>query len=241
MNESLKIPPQTEEIPDRRPVQLRFQEDFTNLSAERQAAAINAVAGLLGVAPELFRNGPWPDRLRELDALLPDQAVEQLHTLLRTNSGPLRMLGVERVMLQRMSGEMQHWTNTGGRFDLKATSPPADDAFESPNGPLSSFEFEAVPRIWLFHLIYFLVTGVLSLSVVQYSTGVAISLLLMTLACTAGMILAGFKRLLATHILAIAVGLIAPVIVFGRLGPLSTSLLFTGLVAGIFLVRRFIL
>lgn len=216
------------------PVQLHFHKAFGALSSKRQTAALSAVAALLDITPDLLRHTSRQKKKREVTAFLPIEAVEHLHNLLQTNSGSLRLLGVDQVTLMRASGEMQQWRMAQGHFDLEASIPAEafEDTDDDPAGP--------VPRIWLFHLIYFFVTGVLSLSTFQYSPAVALSLLLMTLACTGGMLLARLRRPLIAHVLAIAVGLTAPIIIFGRLWPLQTLLLFSGLALAIFLIRRFI-
>lgn len=216
------------------PVQFHFHKAFAALPSERQTAALSAVAALLDITPDLFSHTTRQKKKREVTAFLPTEAVEHLHDLLQTNSGSLRLLGVDQVTLMRASGEMEQWRVAQGQFDLEA-SIPAEAFEETDDGPTGP-----VPRIWLFHLIYFFVTGVLSVSIFQYSPAVALSLLLMTLACAGGMLLARFRRSLYAHVLAVAVGLTAPIIIFGRLWPLQTLLFFTGLALVVFIIRRFI-
>lgn len=202
-----------------------------SLSAERQLAAVSALAALLKVSPEQIKFEPACKRGMEFDVDLSAEASERLHALLQSNSGQLRLLGVEKVILERPSGEIQKWTVDDGQFALKA-------AVVSPAQVERQSVLQPVPRIWLFHLIYFLVTAALSLSILSYSRWVALSLLLITMLCGVGMLLAGFRRLLAAHVLAVTAGIGAPLVLFSRLWPGQTVVLLAALIIGVYLARR---
>lgn len=86
-----------------------------------------------------------------------------------------------------------------------------------------------VPGIWRFHAIYLCVTGVLALCFFPYA--LYISLFFIASACAMGIVLTASKRLLASHILALAIGLGTPVVVMGNFLPYQ-SIAFFGLLIG---------
>lgn len=96
--------------------------------------------------------------------------------------------------------------------------------------------FEPVPGLWRFHLIYFFITMALGWSFFPYS--LFASLFLIAAACVFGLLLAYFRKLLATHILALAIGLSAPVVVLARLLLHHTFILLSILILGIVLARK---
>lgn len=97
-------------------------------------------------------------------------------------------------------------------------------------------QFEPLPGIWRFHLIYLVVTTAMGWSFFPYSSFA--SLFLIAVICLGGLVLACFQRLLATHILALAIGLGTPVVVIAGLLPFQTFTLFALLLLGIVLARK---
>ena len=98
--------------------------------------------------------------------------------------------------------------------------------------------FEPVPRIWRFHAIYLVVTLVLGLSTFPYP--VFASMFLVAAVCLLGLITAMLNWALAAHILAVAIGLGTPVVFVGRLTTTPTLVIFTLLIAGVYVGRKFL-
>jgi hypothetical protein len=219
-----------------RRIQLYFFDNFTALTPERQAAAKDAVAALLKVAPESLPEQETATANRKVNLCVPAQVVEDLHTLLQTNNGSLRLLGLKKVILERASTAIEAWAVENGQFNLVARAAPTIDEAGKPVQ-----QFEPVPRIWLFHLIYLFVTLSLAASILRFSYFVSLSLIFITAVCALGLLLVWLRRFMAAHILAVAIGLGAPVVVFARLWPLQTILLFFFLILGIFIIRRSVL
>lgn len=96
--------------------------------------------------------------------------------------------------------------------------------------------FEPIPGIWRFHLIYLFVTVGLSWSFFPYA--LFASLFLVAGICMVGIFLAYYKQLLATHILALAIGLGTPIVVLARLWVIHTLILFLLLIFTIILIRH---
>ena len=167
---------------------------------------------------------------------LPKEAVLYLCTLLQTNNGQLRLLGVKSVVLENTSGYIEKWVVRGGEFYLEVSMPPA--LTDKTGKPLDAFE--SVPRVWLFHLTYFVVTILLAASILRFSYNVAVSLVLIAVICAVGVLMARFRKLVGAHVLAVTIGLGTPIVVCARLWPNQTLLLFLTLLFGIFMFRRFL-
>ena len=208
-------------------IHIGFQGEFAALSQQRQSAALEALATVLKIPPERLGHHLVAGDEAEFEVELPTRAVERLRTLLQTNNGQLRLLGLKNVILQGETGKVERWQVRNGRFDLEATVP----TYQS---------FEPVPRIWLYHLIYLLVTIMLAISILRFSHLVSTSLLLISAICMVGILLARVRRQLAAHVLAVAIGLGAPIVVCARLFPGQTLLLFLVLISGIAIFRRFL-
>ncbi len=99
-------------------------------------------------------------------------------------------------------------------------------------------QFEPIPDIWRFHLIYMVVTIAMGWSAFPYV--VFSSLFLIAGLCAFGLIVAYFRWFMTAHVLALAIGLGTPVVVFGGLLPSQTIIFFVCLIGGIFLGRRFL-
>lgn len=98
-------------------------------------------------------------------------------------------------------------------------------------------EFHPVPGIWRFHLAYLFVTLAMGWSFSPYNSTLTTSLLLVAGACFVGMLLAFWRQVRAAHMLALAIGLGTPVVVFAGLWFVHTILLFAALLSGIFVGR----
>lgn len=210
-------------------IYIGFQGEFAALSQQRQSAALEALATVLKIPPEGLglRHHVVAGDEAEFEVELPTGAVERLRTLLQTNNGQLRLLGLKNVILEGETGKVETWRVRNGRFDLEATVP----TYQS---------FEPVPRIWLYHLIYLLVTIMLAISILRFSHLVSTSLLLISAICLVGILFARVRREFAAHVLAVAIGLGAPIVICARLFPAQTLLLFLVLISGITIFRRFL-
>jgi len=210
-------------------IHIGFQGEFAALSQQRQSAALEALAAVLKIPSEGLglRQQMMPGDAAEFEMKLPTGAVERLRTLLQTNNGQLRLLGLKNVILEGETGKVETWRVRNGRFDLEASGP-------------TYATFEPVPRIWLYHLIYLMVTIMLAISILRFSHLVSTSLLLISAICLVGILFTRVRRELAAHVLAVAIGLGAPIVVCARLFPTQTLLLFLVLISGITIFRRFL-
>ena len=125
---------------------------------------------------------------------------------------------------------IESWMVRDGKFELDAYLDPIA------NGDNAN-AFVPIQGIWRFHLIYLLVTMVLGGAIFPFSQ--FISVLLISGVCAFGIILAFSKRLVAAHVLAAAIGLGTPVVVFASLLPAQTAIFFLLLIFGISMARRF--
>ena len=215
-------------------IQICFNDAFAIWPVERQGTTRTALSSVLGVGLDCISSQRVCGDNIGYDLSVSSAEAENLHCLLQENSGQLRLLGIENIILERAAGDIEMWMVVTGRFKLVKTVPPI---LPSEAGQVIS-GFEAVPRIWLFHLVYLLVTVALAISILRFSTLVSFSLLLISFAAGVGVLLARTHRLVAAHILAVAIGLGAPIVVCARLWPNQTVILFIFLVSGIFMARR---
>ncbi|MGB0386665.1 MAG: hypothetical protein ACPGWR_17785 [Ardenticatenaceae bacterium] len=103
-------------------------------------------------------------------------------------------------------------------------------------GNLMQYEFEPIAKIWRFHVIYFVVTMALSWSMFPFPT--SFSMFLVSMLSALGIVLDVMKKSMAAHILAVAIGLGTPVVVFATLLPYQTILFFACFTGLLYLVRE---
>ena len=214
-------------------VHIDFRPDFAARSADRQAATLSALANLFDIPAE------WVKLRADHRGAKVDLAAdpgEDLPTLLHSNSGSLRLLGVERVMLAQASGNVQVWVLERGQFYLAASIQLTET--NDQDAPQVDDDFEPVPRIWLFHVIYLVVTTMLAASMFQYSASLALSMFMVAIMSLGGVLLARLRHSRSAHILALTVGVSAPIILCTRMLPYQTIIFISLLVLGIFLARR---
>lgn len=96
--------------------------------------------------------------------------------------------------------------------------------------------FQPIPGLWRFHVMYLCVTMAMGWSFFPYAT--SLSLLLVTAACVAGIVCSRLQWFMASHILALAIGLGTPVVVFAGLRWHHTLLMFSLLLVVIFIKRK---
>lgn len=90
-------------------------------------------------------------------------------------------------------------------------------------------QFEPVPGIWRFHLIYLVITIAMGWSIFPFPTFA--TMLLISLLCFFGILLALTRKWsLESHVLAVAIGFGTPIVIFGRL------LLFQALIVFLILI-----
>ncbi len=167
------------------------------------------------------------------DLGLPRNAAQQLSLLLEANSPQLRLLGVQKVFLEKETGQIEEWVVEEGQFKLvSAISPliPLDIQGKSTK------TFTPIPGMWRFHVIYMTITLVMAWSAYPFS--LFASLLVISGACGLGMVLAFYKRFMATQILALTIGLGSPIVIFAKLLPVQTVVFLSVLVLGFTLIRR---
>lgn len=214
-------------------IRIHYSEPAIKSSQERRLATIGAIAAMLKIAPESIQEQPALNTGRDIDLSIPAKMVERLRSLLQTDAAALRLLGVEKLILKRDSGEFEAWEVKDGKFQLETVVLPKTGSKREP-----APDFQAVPRIWLFHLTYLIVTVALAASIFSYSPAVSASLLIVSVTCALGIFLVRLRQVMIAHVLAVAVGLGAPLVVCGRLLPYQTLLLFTMLLAVIFIARK---
>jgi len=217
-------------------VQIHLQGDFFALSPQRRAATVAALASVMKIAPKEIEVHKIYQGSIVFDLRVPVVAAERFRSQLQTNNAQLRLLGIERVILERKSGLFEAWVAKKGKFNLTSiVSLSSED--ETEKNPKSKSPF-FVPGIWRFHLIYLFVTLAMGLSIYPYSQFV--SLLLISGVCAFGILLAFSNRPMAAHVLAVSIGLGAPVVVLAFLLPVQTVLFFLFLIFGITMIRRFL-
>jgi hypothetical protein len=101
-----------------RRVQIYLQGDFSSLPPDRRSEVIDALAGLLKIAPQAIELYSVYEGSVVFDLGLPLTAFHRLGSLLRANNAQLRLLGIERVILEKEPGEIEEWVVEGGRFSL---------------------------------------------------------------------------------------------------------------------------
>ena len=221
----------TQGVKPKQNVKLYLKGGASSLPRERRLAAIGAFAGIMDILPEEIEVYAIYEGDIVFDLGVPVKAVERLHTLIESNNAPLRLLGVKAALIERESGVIESWMVRDGKFEMDAYLDPIA------NGNKSNI-FAPVPGIWRFHLIYLLVTMAIGGAIFPFSQ--FISVLLISAVCAFGIILAFSKRLMAAHVLAAAIGLGTPVVVFASLLPAQTAIFFLLLIFGISMVRRFL-
>jgi len=96
--------------------------------------------------------------------------------------------------------------------------------------------FDPIPGLWRFHVLYLAVTSVMGWAFFPYRTFV--SLFLIAAGCAVGLLFSYIKLKMASHILALAIGLGTPVVVFAGMAWWHTGVLFIILLSAIFVFRH---
>jgi tetratricopeptide (TPR) repeat protein len=109
-----------------RRVQIFLHGDFSSFGEERQGAVVDALAGLLGISSQSVEVYSVYAGSVVFDLGLPFGAVQRLRHLLQSNNGQLRLLRVEKVILEFSQGETETWLVEEGRFRLVAAPEPPD-------------------------------------------------------------------------------------------------------------------
>ena len=103
--------------PERR-VQIYLQGDFSSLSADRQSAAIAAFAAVMETSPQAIMVYRVFEGSIVFNLGIPSDAAQRLRFLLQSNDAQLHRLGVEKIILEMESGEIEEWVIKEGNFDL---------------------------------------------------------------------------------------------------------------------------
>jgi len=202
-------------------VQLQIQGEVSSLSAERQWAALEAIASLLKVPPDSIDLYQIYTGSIIFDLGVPQQAIDRLRSLLESNSPQLRLLGIEKVLLQTEADTMEEWARRNGKFSLISSDTPvvSVDARGKPKET-----FKPIRGIWIFHMVYLIVTIAIALSAFPHA--LFVSLLLISAFSAVGLLLAVTQQFMASQVLALAIGVGSPIIIFATLSPLFTVALF---------------
>jgi len=120
--ESLKtLSESAEDTGPKKRVQIYLQGDFSSLSADRQSAAIAAFAAVMETSPQAITVYRVSEGSIVFDLAIPSDAVQRLRFLLQSNNAQLCRLGVEKIVLEAESGEIEEWVIKEGKFDLVAS------------------------------------------------------------------------------------------------------------------------
>ena len=92
------------------------------MSAEDRAAVIAATAAIMSISPEAVEVYRIYAGSIIFDLGVPGDAVERLRTRVQSNIAHLRLLKVQKVILERQSEEIEEWIFEEGKFHL-VTSP----------------------------------------------------------------------------------------------------------------------
>lgn len=98
-------------------------------------------------------------------------------------------------------------------------------------------QFDPIPRLWRFHLIYLIVTLALSWSIYPHPT--SLSILIVSALCLSGIWCDLQDEHTSTHILAVVIGLGTPVVLLTRIVPYQTILFLSCLIGLFFLLREY--
>ena len=101
-------------------VQVYLQGNFSSLPADRRSSIIDALAGLLRIPSEVIEVYRVYEGSVVFDLGIPSNAIQRLRSLLQSNNAQLRLLGVEKVILERELGK-EEWVLKEGKFDLALT------------------------------------------------------------------------------------------------------------------------
>jgi len=101
-----------------RRVQIYLQGDFSSLPPDRRSAVIDALAVLLKISTQTIEVYSVYEGSVVFDLGLPLTAFHRLGSLLEANNAHLRLLGIDRIILEKEAGEIEEWVVEKGRFSL---------------------------------------------------------------------------------------------------------------------------
>lgn len=107
----------------RQRVQIYMQGDFPVFTSERRISTIVALAALMEISPEEIEVYNVSPGSIVFELGLPSDAVQRLRFLLQVNNAQLRLLKVEKVIIEK-SGEIEVWVDKEGKFDLVISPHP---------------------------------------------------------------------------------------------------------------------
>jgi len=111
--------------PERR-VQIYLQGEFSSLSTDRRAAAIDAFAAVMGISPQAIEVYRVYEGTIVFELGIPFNVMQRLRSLLQSNSAQLRLLRVEKVILEGEAGEVEEWVVKEGEFNLVTSTRSAE-------------------------------------------------------------------------------------------------------------------
>lgn len=107
----------TNQAIDQRHIKIYVEGDFPSLSPDRQSAAIDAFAAIMGISAQQIQIYRVHEGSIVFDLGVPSSAVRQLGSLLQSNSARLHLLRVKRVILGIESGQTEQWVAVEKKFE----------------------------------------------------------------------------------------------------------------------------
>jgi hypothetical protein len=104
------------ELSLRQRVQIYIQGELPLLSAERQKAIIDALAGLMGIASQEIQVYRIYAGSIVFDLGIPENGVQHLRSLLQSNSAQLRLLKIEKIIFEPGVQGKENWLFKNGIF-----------------------------------------------------------------------------------------------------------------------------
>jgi len=114
------------EFPPKKRVQIIQKGDFSSLSADRWSAAIDAFAAVIGILPQDIEVYRVYEGSIVFDLGVPFKATQRLRSLLEANNPKLRLLKIEKVILEEESGLIEEWVLKDGGFFLVTSTRSAE-------------------------------------------------------------------------------------------------------------------
>jgi hypothetical protein len=117
--------PQLESFTKQR-VEIIRKGDFSSLSPDRWAAAIDAFAAVIGISPQDIEVYGVYEGSIVFDLGVSFKGAQRLRSLLEANNAELRLLEIEKVIFEEESGLIEEWILKDGEFFLVTSTRSAE-------------------------------------------------------------------------------------------------------------------
>ncbi len=108
------------EIQPQRSVQIYLEGDFSSISEDRRSAAVDAFAAVMGISPHSIRVQRVYEGSIIFELTVPFSGIQHLRYRLETNSPQLRLLKVEKIILEIGPETYEEWNREGKEYLLSA-------------------------------------------------------------------------------------------------------------------------